>query len=95
MSLARSPLLDDTGQRVTSCAWEPPRGSSPYFGWMGDAGFSTLKMESIVAMFPNPQRSDLYIILLSTGAQMAIGLTDGERLIKRLGWTEPGNSHRA
>jgi hypothetical protein len=87
----KSPILDPSGVRAdASVHWRVPGGQSPYFGWMGQDGFTTLKIDEVVAMWPNPQISSRYQLALKNGSQMSINDQDALRLMKRMGWIEPG-----
>lgn len=70
--------------------FEPPSGGSPYFGWLDDNGQpTTVKVESIAALFPDPKRPGSFTVALSNGGVLILTAEATERLLKRLGWT-PG-----
>ena len=96
----KSMILDPGGARAESptSAWRAPGGQSPYFGWLGADGFSTVRIERIQALFPHmkqtgqfsaPEPTGLYVMVLE-GAQFMINDQDALRLMKRMGWVEPG-----
>lgn len=91
----RSPILDPSGERVETATMEAPSGSSPWFGWLGDNGYATVRIESIQVVVPNPQRRDEHIIGLSNGANLGINGEDCQRLMRRLGWTQKSTLARA
>lgn len=83
---ARVALVNPTGSPVNSSEWEAPKGSSPYFGFLDSkGGFNTIKIESIIALHPNP--NGMFVVHLGT-ANMVMDASDGFRLMKRLGWSE-------
>ncbi len=90
----RSQILDPSGERAATSTMEAPGGQSPYFGWMGADGFSTVRVDRIQAVFQSPQRSDQYILVLEYGVSMTINSQDGLRLLCRLGWKEKGTVTR-
>lgn len=89
MSVAlKSVVLDERGERaISTTTWEPPKGSHPFFGWMGDEGFTTLRLEDIQAVTPHPQLRGRMIVFMRAGLQVFVNGADGERLLRRLGWT--------
>ena len=86
--LHRPALVDASDRPITNLSWKPPQ-SGQFFGWMSSDGFSTVRVDSIQAIYPNPQRSDVHMLCLQYGTQMVINNLDAARLIKRLGWKEP------
>jgi hypothetical protein len=87
----KSTILDPTGQRAqVSAHWQPPKGSSPFFGWMGQEGFSTIRVENVQAICPQGNFPDRYVVSLKYGVTMIINGEDALRLMKRMGWLEPG-----
>jgi hypothetical protein len=80
-------LVSPQGAPVTSGNWEAPRGSTPYFGFMDDAGgFNTIAIESIgmVASTNNGK----FLVVTKGGQQMTLPATEGFNLMKRLGWSD-------
>jgi hypothetical protein len=83
-------ILDDTGTAVkTSASWQEPRGGH-YFGWLTADGFCTVRIEHVQAISPSAHRRDQYVVLMLHGVALTIGDQDALRLMKRLGWVEPG-----
>lgn len=86
-------IVDDNGAAVrTSATWQDPRGG-PCFGWLSDTlGFCTIRIDDVQAIFPDadPRVRGLYKIIMRDGIAMSINDQDVLRLMKRLGWTEPG-----
>lgn len=95
-------VLDSAGTSLapsSSYSWAPPRDKNSgqraeYFGWLGPDGFSTVRIDDVMAVFPNPQRREMYILMLHYQVNMAINYEDALRLMKRLGWMEPSNTPR-
>jgi hypothetical protein len=90
----RSVILGENGEALRSVTWSAPAGSSPFFGWMGDEGFTSVRISEIQCVFPNPQRRDQYVMTLH-GVQLLINVEDAYRLMRRIGWTQPQGEHRA
>ncbi len=87
----KSPILDSTGVATPSTSsWRAPGGQSPYFGWLGDEGFTTLRIDSIKAMTPHPQMRGRSVVWLEGALNVVVNSEDSARLLKRLGWCEPG-----
>lgn len=97
----KSNILDASGNRAVvpiTSAWRSPGGQSPYFGWFGQDGFSTIKIDRVQAIFPQMKQTGqftpaeptgLYVVVLD-GMNMLINDQDALRLMKRMGWIEPG-----
>jgi hypothetical protein len=96
----KSMILDPQGSRAESptSAWRAPGGQSPYFGWLGADGFTTVRVDRIQALFPQmkqvgqfsaPEPTGNYVIV-QEGVQLVINDQDALRLMKRMGWIEPG-----
>jgi hypothetical protein len=86
----QSPILGPDGVRApVSACWQAPAGSSPWFGWFGDDGFTTVRIESIKAVTPHPQMRGRMIIWCDGNCNLVIGSEDCMRLLKRMGWMEP------
>jgi len=47
---------------------------------------TTVRLESIVAMFPDPKRYGQYTVALSNGGALILTAEASERLLRRLGW---------
>jgi len=68
---------------------ETPSGGSPYFGWLDDDGQpNTIKVDSVVSVFPDPKRYGQQCVALANGGLMIMTAEANQRLLKRLGWTE-------
>ena len=92
---AASQVLDATGHRaLASATMEPPTGSSPFFGWLGPDGFSSVRIDAIQAICPDQRRTGQYVLSLKYGAAMVINTEDAMRLMKRLGWSQKSALHQ-
>ena len=91
----RSPILGAYGERAETATMEAPSGSSPFFGWLGDNGYATVRLESVHALIPNPNRRGEYVMALDAGAQLGINGEDALRLMRRLGWSQKSTLARA
>lgn len=86
-----SEILDPRGVPTTfmRSALEPPKGSSPWFGWIDPAGDPcSVKMDTISAVVRDARSGRFIILLQNTNMVPALSDEDAMRLMKRFGWTE-------
>lgn len=89
--IVKSPILDSTGTPAPASAmWQVPGTQSPYFGWMGEEGFTTIRLDMVKALTPHPQFRMRGVVWLEGNTNVVINADDMARLMKRLGWREPG-----
>ncbi len=88
-------ILDLSNQVMGSRNFDPPTGSSPYFGWIDSFGrFTTVRLENVIALAPEG-RSGRFLAVLNNGQQMILPAEDGLRLMKRMGWKETSALHQS
>jgi hypothetical protein len=87
-------ILNATGAPAPSSRWErfqPPKGSSPFFGWIDAAGDpNTVRLESIVTVAKDQRTGRWGIILSGCGMIPTIDEQNAFRLMRRMGWTVEG-----
>lgn len=89
-------VLDARGERAQSAdGWREPSGRAKFFGWRNpsDRLMGTVAMDDIVGLFELP--SGLFrmiiksIVIKGDTYQHDIGMEDGFRLMKIMGWEQP------
>lgn len=83
-------IVSPSGAPATGpSTYEPPKGSSPFFGWIDTGGDpNSVKYEKILATFRD-SRTGRFVIMVE-GVQQVVPISDrdAERLMKRMGWTK-------
>lgn len=83
-------IVSATGAPVTGPAtYEPPKGSSPFFGWVDAAGDpSSVRYDDITALLRDSRSGRFVMLIRQTQFVPQISDRDAERLMKRMGWTK-------
>jgi hypothetical protein len=93
-------MTEPSDRPVENLHWTPPGGNGPggeYFGWLGPLGFSTLKVARVVTIMPAQDKPEFHVVGLDVSGLNCIAMpnVDAYRLMKRLGWKEPGDKFHA
>jgi hypothetical protein len=80
--------VEETPQESQWQGFIPPKGSSPYFGWIDLAGEpATIRVELIAAVAKDARTQRFVVIMANAGASPTISDRDAYLLLRRLGWT--------
>jgi hypothetical protein len=84
--MAGLPLIATPANR-----WEglvPPKGSSPFFGWIDLAGEpASVRVEFIAAVAKDARSGRFMIVMANAGVAPSISDGDAYQLLRRLGWS--------